>query len=72
MELANIKQAINQLDAHQCIDVLHECAEHLGLVSVESASEILCVKRRTLYQQVKDKRIVSVEIGGKIFICING
>ena len=71
MELANLKQAINQLSAQQCIGVLHECAEHLGLVSVESASEILCVKRRTLYQQVKDKKVLSVEIGDKIFVCIN-
>lgn len=71
MELANLKQVINQLDAQQCIGVLHECAERLGLVSVDIASEVLCIKKRTLYQQVKNKRVLSIEIGQKIFICIN-
>ena len=71
MDTEKIKQAITLLDATSCIEVLHECAERLGLVSVDEAVEILCVPKRTLYQRVKDGKMLTIEMGNKIFVCIN-
>ena len=71
MNIEAIKQTINQLDAFSCIEILHECAERLGMVSVEQATEILCIKKRTLYEQIKRRKVVSLDIDGKIYVCIN-
>lgn len=63
---------IHKLDANTCIEIMHECAERLGVVTVDDYADILCVNRRTTYANLERGSIKYVVIGGKKFPCING
>ena len=67
------KQIINiqNLDADTCIEIMHECAERLGVVTVDQYADILCLKRRTVYANLEHGYIKHVVIAGKKFPCIN-
>lgn len=65
------KTNINRLDAQTCIEVMHECAERLGLVSVEDYMNIVGTKRRTIYDQMNNGKIIKFNIGKHKFPCIN-
>ena len=65
------KAAINQLDAEMTTEILHECAERLGLVSVDEYSKIMCMKKRTIYDHIEKRLIKSIEFCGNILISIN-
>ena len=67
------EQKINlaKLDTETLIEIMHECAETLGLVSIDEYCKILCMKRRNVYYQVKSGKIKSVNIANHLFPIIN-
>ena len=62
---------IHKLDADTCIEIMHECAERLGVVTVDDYVKILAVKRRTAYSNIERGAVKYVVIAGKKFPCIN-
>ena len=62
---------IHKLDADTCIEIMHECAEKLGVATPDQYADILCLKRRTVYANLERGAIKHVVIGGKKFPCIN-
>jgi len=62
---------IHKLDTNTVIEIIHECAERLGVVSVDEYCQITGEKKRTAYQKIKDGKIKSLTISGKIFPVIN-
>jgi hypothetical protein len=62
---------IQKLDAQTALDTMHECAERLGLVSVDEYCVIMGVKRRTVYKAAKDNKLIKFEISGHIFLAVN-
>ena len=65
------KASINQMDAEMATETLHECAERLGLVSVDEYSQIMCMKKRTIYDHIEKKLIKSIEFCESKLIIIN-
>lgn len=65
------KTAIQKLDALTALETMHECAERLGLVSVEEYVAIMGAKKRTVYQAIKDKKKMHFELSGHVFPAIN-
>lgn len=64
-------QNIHKLDTDTLIEIMHECAERLGVVTVDDYVKVLGVKRRTTYANLERGSIKHVVIGGKKFPCIN-
>ena len=62
---------IRKLDKETLQQIMHECAEVLGLVDVEEASEVLMIAKRTLYDKMKSGAIGKFIIGKHIFPLIN-
>jgi hypothetical protein len=50
---------------------MHECAERLGLVTVDEYSKIMCEGKRAVYQAIADKKKMHFEISGHVFPAIN-
>lgn len=67
----NHKANINRLDAQTCIEIMHECAERLGMVDIETYMLALGVKRRTVYEHIESGKVKSFKIGKHKFPCIN-
>ena len=65
------KANINRLDAQTCIDIMHECADRLGLVDIEEASDILDLKRRAIYDRMDKGKLGCFQIGRHKFPFIN-
>lgn len=63
--------AIHKLDAETALQTMHECAERLGLVSVNEYSKIMFEGKRTVYQEIKDKKKMHFEISGHVFPAVN-
>lgn len=64
-------EAINKLDAQTALDTMHECAERLGLVTVEEYCRIMGGKKRTRYKAAKEGKIMKYELCDHIFLAIN-
>lgn len=65
------KAAIQKLNIQTALETMHECAERLGLVSVEEYESITHEKRRTVYQAIKDNKKMHFELSGHVFPAIN-
>lgn len=65
------RTAIQKLDTEKCIDLLHECAERLGLVSVNEFHEITKMNKRTIYDHIENEKIKSIEFCESKLIIIN-
>ena len=63
--------AIHKLDAQTALQTMHECAERLGLVTVEEYSKIMFEGKRTVYQAIKDNKKMHFELSGHVFPAIN-
>jgi len=63
--------AIHRLDAQTALETMHECAERLGLVSVDEYSKIMFDGKRTVYQAIRDKKKMYFELSGHVFPAIN-
>ena len=64
-------QNIHKLDTDTLIEIMHECAERLGVVTVDDYVKVLGVKRRTTYASLERGAVKHVIIAGKKFPCIN-
>lgn len=62
---------IHKLDAETCIQIMHECAERLGVVSVDEYCKIMCMKKRNVYSRIKSGSIKHYSISGHVFPIIN-
>lgn len=67
----NQKANINNIDSELALDILHECAERLGIVSVSQYCEIMGCKKRTVYIQIEQNKIKSIDFCGNKLIVIN-
>ncbi len=63
--------AINKLDAQTALQTMHECAERLGLVTVDEYCLITGAKKRKTYMDAKNGKKVKFEISGHVFLAIN-
>lgn len=63
--------AIHKLDAQTALDIMHECAERLGLVTVLEYSNIMHERKRTVYQSIKNRKKMYFELAGHLFPAIN-
>jgi hypothetical protein len=66
------EQQINNLHKMSKADIkilMHECAEILCLCDIKEAENILCKKRRRIYQLMNEEN--TLQIGIHKFICIN-
>lgn len=62
---------IHKLPKEDILKILHECAEALGIVTVEEFSELAHISKRTVYDHIEKKIIPSFEIGNHKFPLIN-
>lgn len=62
---------INKLDSETVIEILNECIERLGIVSIKEYIKITGEKKRTVYWKIKNNKIRYVEIDNNKFIIIN-
>jgi len=62
---------LHKLDTDTQIEIMHECAENLGVVSVEEYCLVMCKKKRAIYYAIGKGKIKHVIIGGCKFLCIN-
>lgn len=62
---------LSKLDTDTLIQIMHECAETLGLVTVDEYCKIIGTKRRTAYDNIQKGRIKSININNHIFAIIN-
>lgn len=67
----NQRANINRLSAQTCIEIMHECAERIGLVDIEEAAEALGIKRRSVYDRMESGKLGVFEIGKHKFPCVN-
>lgn len=65
------KQNISRLDADTAIEIMHECAERLGAVSVEEYCKIMGKRKRAVYYAIENKKIKCVSFADRDFPCIN-
>jgi hypothetical protein len=63
--------AIHKLDAQTTLDTMRECAERLGLVTVDEYSKIIGEGRRSVYNAIKDGKKMHFELSGHLFPAIN-
>jgi len=66
------KRNIQNLDTETTIELLHECAERLGLVTVSEYCKIMNRKKRVTYLDIENEKIKTVTFGGVIYCVING
>jgi hypothetical protein len=62
---------INKLDADTAQEILHECAERLGLVTVKEYCNITGCNRRTAYSHIANGSLAYTMISNNIFVIIN-
>jgi len=65
------KNNLHRLSSDDLIDIMHECAEALGVVSVTEYCELMLMDRYCLNRQIRSGKIKHVNIGGKKFPLIN-
>jgi hypothetical protein len=65
------KRNIRNLDTETKIEILHECAEALGLVDIDEYCHVMGMKRRNAYYKIENKNIKSITIGRHVFPMVN-
>ena len=65
------KDNIRDLDCEIIEEIMHECAENLGLVTVAQYNDLFKVPKRTIYDQIKANKIKSLTLCGIVLIIIN-
>ena len=72
MALTRIQRKnIQALDTDTVIEILHECVERLGLVSVKEYCEIHDRKPRVTYLDIQNEKIKSIKLSENIYCIIN-
>jgi len=62
---------IHKLTTDDCLEIMHECADKSGIVSVDEYSSIMKIPKRTIYQMISDGKLKCFEIGIHKYPCIN-
>lgn len=62
---------IHKLDSETQLQIMHECAEALGLVCIPEFCDAMSLKRRTAYDYIENKKIKTFNIGIHKFPLIN-
>jgi len=62
---------IHKLDKETILEIMHECAEALGTVSVKEYCEIMQIARRTVYDYMERGKIKYFELSEHKFPIIN-
>ena len=62
---------IHKLNPDEILQIMHECAEALGVVSTIEYCKIMGSGKRAVYQKIKENKIITFTISGKKFPCIN-
>ena len=64
-------EALHKLDSSTIVQILQECAEALGLVSIEQYCEVMNIKKRNLYYKLDNGSVAFFEFGGHKYPIIN-
>jgi hypothetical protein len=67
----NQKANIQHLDAQTCMELMHICADRVGLVDIDEAQEALGLKKRAVYNRMKCGKLRKFQIGKHVYPCIN-
>ena len=62
---------IHRLPKEDILQLMHECAEALGCVSIKEYCEIMRIARRTVYNHFEKGKVKTFEIGEHKFPLIN-
>ena len=62
---------IENLPKEVQLEILHVCAEKLGLISPSEYASAHQMPKRTVYDQIKGGKIKTFEISGKLYPLIN-
>ena len=62
---------IQRLSVDDCLIIMHECAERIGLSEWEDYRNVHGNSKRDIYKKVKSGEIKSFSIGKRKFPCIN-
>jgi len=62
---------IYHLNFNTQLEIMHECAEALGLVDIKTCEKIRGLSRRTIYDKIKKNKLKTFNIGIHKFPCIN-
>jgi len=65
------KNNIHKLSTSDCLQIMHECAERLGCVSVDEYSKIMYMPKRTIYAKMETKQIPYFQLSNHKFPIIN-
>ena len=63
--------AINNLSFSKQLEIMRECADNCAVVSVPEYAKIMGISKRKVYQDIKDNKIIFIEIGDIKFPCVN-
>jgi len=69
-EIAQIRNIIGS-NPHKALDILRDCAEISGLTSKAEYSKVMCISLRTVQDGCKKESIISLDINGDKFPCVN-
>ena len=62
---------IYHLDTETQLEIMHECAEALGLVDISEYQRATCVKRRIIHNRMNNGKIKTFDIGIHKFPLLN-
>ena len=62
---------LHRLSVDDCLLIMHECAERIGLVDVDEYCSITMKGKRATYYNMKQGKIKYFEISGKKYPCVN-
>lgn len=62
---------IHKLSVDDCLIIMHECAERIGLVEVDDCKDILHISKRQVYYHIESGELKHFTIGKRKFPCIN-
>lgn len=62
---------LHELDKDMVIEIMHECAEILGVVSVKEYFDATCFARRTVYDYMQSGKLKYFSLSGHKFPVIN-
>lgn len=65
------KQNLFLLDSDTLIELMHECAEILGVCSVDEYCKIKYKKRRTVYDNIKNNKVKYIKIANNKYPVLN-
>ena len=64
-------KALHKLDNDTLMQILQECAEALGLVSIDEYCSIMNIKKRNLYYKMDSGSVMYFEFGNHKYPVIN-